>query len=109
MQQVIGALDPDTSPVVCTTADFATAGFPRRAYLDGVLTGIAPADVGLDVDLVRSSDGGASWQTVVTNRSVICAGTWGNICVLAHSNTSVGFAHRFGLRVTRGGLPGRLR
>jgi len=108
MQQAVGALNPDASPVICVTADFPTSGFPRQAYLDGVLTGIAPGDVGLAVDLVSSSNLGASWQTVVANvnRGSLIAGRWGNIHVVGHSNTSIGFGHRYGMRVTRGGLPG---
>ncbi len=108
MQAQIGALDPDASPIVCVTGDFSTAGFPRRGYIDGVLTGIAATDVGVAIDLVRSSNAGASWDTVVTNLQFqsFRAGQWGNLRVVGHSNTSVGFSHRYGLRVVRVGLMG---
>jgi hypothetical protein len=106
-EQQIGALDPGTSPVVCVTPELVIAGFPRRAYLDGVFRGIAGGDMGVTVDLVRSSNGGG-WATVTTNvqAGAVRAGRWANIQTLAHSNISTTYATRFGLRITRGGLPG---
>ncbi len=106
-EQQIGALDPGTSPVVCVTPELVITGFPRRAYLDGVFRGIAGGDMGVTVDLVRSGNGGG-WATVTTNvqAGAVRAGRWANIQTLAHSNISTTYATRFGLRITRGGLPG---
>ncbi|HVF63173.1 MAG TPA: hypothetical protein VNE58_04170 [Casimicrobiaceae bacterium] len=103
-----GAIDLGLNVVVCQTQDFAVAGFPRRAYVDASFNGTAPADVGLAADVVMSTNGGASWSNLntVLNRGVVAANQWGTFSDIGFADLSVGQNVRWGVRITRGGLPG---
>jgi hypothetical protein len=102
------ALDPGADPIVCAEGDRIVSGFPRRARLDGVLTAHAPSDLGLAVDPVVSTDSGATWQAITTQgqRGFVRADQWGNLRSLGEVDLAPGQRVRFGLRVSRGGLPG---
>ena len=104
----LGALDLDVSPVVCQTADFVVAGFPRRAILDSVLSGTSANEVGFASSLVASFDGGATWAPVgaASKRTAAPAGQWGTVRNGDNLDLDVGQTARFGLRVSRDGLPG---
>ena len=103
-----GAIDLDASLVVCQTQAFVVANFPRRAYADVSFNANAPVDVGLAVDLVMSADGGASWTNLntVANRGFVPANQWGAFSDLGFVDLAVGQTVRWGVRMTRGGLPG---
>jgi hypothetical protein len=103
-----GGIDLDANPVVCTTGDFVTADFPRRAYVDLTFNGNATADVGLAADLVMSTDGGASWSNLntVINRGSVAANQWGGLSDIGYADLDVGQTVRWGVRMTRGGIPG---
>ena len=107
-QAASGVLDPSTAPVVCATADWTATNFPRRVYLDAVFTATAPGDIGLMVELVASGDGGVTWDSVTaqSQRGFVRANRWGNLHPLGHLDVPVGQTVRFGVRVSRGGLPG---
>jgi hypothetical protein len=76
-----GAIDLDVNAVVCQTADFAVASFPRRAYVDLTLNATATADVGLAADVVQSTNAGATWTALNTgaNRGSVAANQWGGL------------------------------
>jgi hypothetical protein len=103
-----GAIDLDANLVVCQTQDFAVGGFPRRAYVDLSFSGNASADVGIGADLAMSTNGGASWTTLNTapNRGVVAANQWAAFVDLGFADLAVGQNVRFGVRMSRGGLPG---
>lgn len=103
-----GALDLDAGPVVCATADLALAGYPRRAQFDGVVSATAPAQVDFAVDVVASTNAGATWAAVATLGALggFAANRWGMVATLAQADLDVPQSIRFGLRASRGGLPG---
>lgn len=103
-----GAIDLDTGLVVCQTQDFVVAGFPRRAYVDLSFNGNAPADVGLAVDAVMSTNAGASWTNLnaVANRGFVAANQWGSFSDIGFADLAVGQTVRWGARMTRGGIAG---
>ena len=103
-----GALDPDASPIVCATADFTATGFPRRVQIDAVFTATAGGDLGFAAELVASVDAGATWQAVTTQpiRGNVRAGHWANLRALGHFDVEADEAVRFGIAISRGGLPG---
>jgi hypothetical protein len=103
-----GAVDLDTSAVVCQTQDFVVASFPRRAYADLSFNGKAPADVGFAADLVMSTNAGASWTNLnsAANRGFVSANQWGSLSDLGFSDLAVGQTVRWGVRVTRAGIAG---
>jgi hypothetical protein len=103
-----GAIDLDATAVVCRTQAFTAADFPRRAYVDLSFSAIAASDVGFAADLVISSDGGTTWTNLsaTPNRGAAPANQWGSLADLAFADLAVGETVRWGVRVTRGGLPG---
>jgi hypothetical protein len=103
-----GPLDPDLVPIVCATTAWTATGFPRRLHVDGVLAGTSAADLGLTIDPVASFDGGTSWYSVASRgqRGFVRASRWGNLRVLGDLDVEAGQTVRFGVRVSRGGLPG---
>ncbi len=105
-----GAIDLDTSPVVCQTGDLVVAAtsFPRRAYVDLSFNGNATGDVGLAADLVVSLDGGANWTNLntVVNRGSVPANQWGGLSDIGFSDLNVGQTARWGVRMSRGGIAG---
>ena len=103
-----GAIDLDASLVVCQTQDFAVVDFPRRAYVDLSFSGNATADVGVAADVVMSSNGGASWTNLntVANRGSVPANQWGTFADIGFADLTVGQTVRWGVRMTRGGIPG---
>ena len=103
-----GALDVDSSPVVCQTDDLDVEDFPRRAYVDVSFGAQAPADLALAADLVASIDGGANWTPLnaFANRGFVPATRWTTLADLASRDLAVGESVRFGVRVSRGGMPG---
>jgi hypothetical protein len=103
-----GAVDLDATAVVCQTADYAVAGFPRRAFVDLALAATSTFDTNVGADLVKSTNGGASWivLTVFANRGFIPANRWGMLSNVAATDLAVGETVRFGVQMTRGGLGG---
>lgn len=103
-----GAVDLDGNVVVCQTADQGIDGFPRRAYADAVFSATAASDVGFAADLVVSADGGANWSGLnsVGNKGSIGANQWAGLSDIGFGDLGVGQSLRWGVRVTRGGLPG---
>ena len=75
-----GAVDLDLpNNVVCQTANYAVAGFPRRAYVDLSFTATATADVDFAADLVQSTDNGTNWTALnsQSTRGSVSANHWG--------------------------------
>ena len=103
-----GAIDLDTNAVVCQTVDQPITGFPRRAVVDLAFTATAAFDTHVAADLVRSTNGGASWTPLnaAGNLGSVPANRWGTLSSIAISDVDVGQTVRFGVRVSRGGLPG---
>ena len=103
-----GAIDLDASPVVCQTQDFTVIGFPRRAYVDLSFSGIAGVDVSVAADVAMSTNGGASWTPLntVVNRGSVAANQWGALADLGFADLAVSQSVRFGVLMSRGGVPG---
>lgn len=103
-----GAIDLDSAAVVCQTTDAAATTFPRRAQVDAVLAMRASADTNVGAQLVMSSDGGSNWTPVVAaaHRGYAPAERWGSLSTLGAVDLDVDASVRFGLRLSRGGLPG---
>jgi hypothetical protein len=103
-----GAVDLDANAVVCQTADYAVAGFPRRAFVDLALAAMSTFDTNVGADLVKSTNGGASWTVLTTlgNRGFVPANRWGTLSNVAATDLAVGETVRFGVQMSRGGLPG---
>lgn len=98
-----GALDLDLAPVVCQTAPQAIADFPRRALIDGSFSGRANTGIDIEVRVVWSSDGGATWEgsSNVRSATFVAAAQWSSASDLASLDLDVGTAVRFGVQVTR--------
>ena len=110
-EEAPGALDLDASIVACQTDDFPLSTYPRRAFLDSVLSGTSNSQVGFASELVASFDAGVSWSPIsaAPSRATAPANRWGNV----RGNGSIdlpasatGLTVRFGLRAGRDGLPG---
>jgi len=103
-----GAIDLDTSAVVCQTTDYAVLKYPRRAFVDLAFTATAGSDVDLAADLVISGNAGASWTplTAVGSKAFVAGGHWGSVGNLADADLDVGQTVRFGVAVNRGGVAG---
>ena len=103
-----GAVDLDLGVVICQTQDFPVAVYPRSAYADLSFNAKAVADVGFAVDLVMSSNGGASWTNLNTipNRGFVQANRWGGLADYGAADLTVGQTVRWGVRLTRGGITG---
>jgi hypothetical protein len=99
-----GALDIDLQPVVCATADFAVAGYPRRALLDAGVSGTGPTALDVGVVVVMSTNGGGTWTELsADSRGAVLANQWGNVSAIAREDLDVGETVRFGVRVKRVG------
>lgn len=100
-----GALDLGLAPVVCQTDAQSIARFPRRALLDGSFSGRAGTGIDIDVRVVASSDGGASWQgpSAVRSATYVAAAQWSSASDVGALDLDVGTTVRFGLQVTRTG------
>lgn len=101
-------LDPDDSPVVCVTSAKAITGYPRQAEASGAVSaraGANPANV--DVRLVQSTDGGASWTPL--NAQPMSAGgasKWFNATVNSFGlPLAVGTSYQFGVILSRSASP----
>jgi hypothetical protein len=104
-----GAINLDVpGNVVCQTADYPVSGFPRTAYVDLTMSVSGPADVSFAADLVRTTDGGATWHalTTLTNRASVAADSWASLANIAEAELDVGQTVRFGVRISRDGIPG---
>jgi alpha-tubulin suppressor-like RCC1 family protein len=102
-----GALDLDTSPVVCQTGNQAGSNFVRRAFVAGVLSGTSASLTGLGISLVASFDSGTTWQTLRprTTRTTVPANRWGHASERATFDLEAAESVRFGIRVSRDALP----
>ena len=100
-----GALDLDTSPVVCQSDPQTIMSFPRRALADATISGSAASGVNIATHVVYSTDGGANWQPFSSARAVgfVQAGGWGAVSDLGALDLDVGTSVRFGIRVARQG------
>ena len=103
-----GAIDLGLNLVVCQTLEFPVEDFPRRAFVDATVNANGPTDVGVGVDVMMSTNNGASWTPLnaASNRGFVPANQWSSLADLGFADLSVGQAVRFGVRVSRGGLPG---
>jgi hypothetical protein len=103
-----GAVDLDTSPVVCQTTDIPMPDYPRRAFVDLYFGGTAPADVDFAVDLAMSTDLGLTWTNLNanTNRGSVLANKWSGVSDIGYADLDAGKTVRFGARTTRGGIAG---
>jgi hypothetical protein len=104
-----GAVDLDAATsVVCQSGGFAVVNYPRTAYLDLAFTATASSDVNFAADLVKSTNGGASWQLVTTqtNRGSVPSNGWASLANLATTDLSVGETVIFGVRLSRDGMAG---
>ncbi|MGZ8715166.1 MAG: Ig-like domain-containing protein [Mycobacterium sp.] len=108
MQAQPGAIDLDTSTVVCQTTDFAVVDFPRLAVVDAILSGQGAANVSFVAEAVASFDDGTTWAPLAGTAAAgsAASGHWGNVRAAGTRDLDVGQSVRFGLRVSRGGLPG---
>jgi hypothetical protein len=108
VDDVTGTIDLDVDPVVCQTADFAVTDFPRRAYLDVTMSLISAFDVNFAADLAYSTNAGATWTNVntITNRSSVVANRWNGASDIGYLDLAVGQDIRWGVRMSRGGVPG---
>jgi hypothetical protein len=103
-----GAIDLDSAPVVCQTADFAVVEFPRAAAVDAVVSGQGTAVANFIVEPVASFDHGVTWAPLSTAGPAgsVTAAHWGSVRVEGVRDLDVGQTVRFGTRVSRGGLAG---
>lgn len=103
-----GAVDLDTSVVVCQTAPQLIDKFPRRAYIDLSMNANAAADVGFAADVVVTTNGGGVWTPLnaVTNRASVGANQWASVSDVAFGDLTVGDTVAWGVRMTRGGIAG---
>ena len=102
-----GALDLDAEPVVCQTQDYATGEYARQAIVDAAFSGRSDASTGFAADAVASFDGGTTWVPLaaVGNRGFAPAGHWGHVRAGGVADLLAGDSVRFGVSITRGGLP----
>jgi hypothetical protein len=105
-----GALDLDLAPVVCPTADYAVADFPRRADVDANFSGAAPTPVNVTAVLVKSLDAGTTWTPLSTAQGTTLMGAggggWGSVSQAGSTDLDVGQSVRFGLKLARVGAGG---
>ncbi len=103
-----GAIDLDAQTVVCKSQPFVAADFPRRAYLDVSFSGLATVDIDLVSDIVMTTDGGISWNTLspIANRGWTPANKWGGFSDIAYVDLDVGQITNWGIRVVRAGGTG---
>lgn len=99
------SLDLDSPPAtICATAAATISGYPRQAAVTAAFTARTGATfANVDLRLVQSTNGGATWTQVTTNPATAGgasewtnAGTWKTGIALA-----VGTSYQFGLRATR--------
>ena len=101
-----GGLDLDLGPVVCQTADYAVANFPRRADVDVTMSGTAAIPVNVSALLVKSLDAGATWTplSAADSRALMgSGGGWGNVTQLGSTDLDVGQTVRLGVKLDRVG------
>ena len=101
----LAALDPDTDPPVCVSADEAAAGYPRAARVDAVLAVGAANTTAIEATIVASSDGGTTWQPLagVPLRAGVAGNGYANLRLLGRRDLAAGEVARFGVVVRRGG------
>ena len=101
----VGALDPDTAPPVCVSADEAAADYPRAARVDAVLAVGAANTTVIEATIVASSDGGTTWQPLagVPLRAGVPGDGYANLRLLGRRDLAAGEVVRFGVVVRRGG------
>jgi hypothetical protein len=101
----VSALDPDTAPPVCVSADAPVADYPRAARVDAVLGVGAANTTAIEATIVASSDGGTTWQLLaaVPLRAGVPANGYANLRLLGRRDLAEGDAVRFGVVVRRGG------
>jgi len=100
------ATDLDTSPVVCQTAPIAVTGYPRSVNARGNVLLRATGSFSANLNLVLSSDNGATWAPMTVNDFGFHAlGSYGDL-VTGQAFTGlvdlvVGGTYRFGLQMER--------
>jgi hypothetical protein len=101
----VGALDPDTAPPVCVSADEPAVDYPRAARVDAVLAVGAANATAIEATIVASSDGGATWQPLagVPLRAGVAGNGYANVRLLGRRDLAAGEVARFGVVVRRGG------
>jgi hypothetical protein len=105
MATASGALALDSTPVVCQTPDQDIDDFPRRASIDGSLSGTSPTGVDFGARAVYSANGGASWQPLhaVQPATFVAATRWAQASDVGTLDLAVGATVRFGLQAARVG------
>ena len=98
-----GTLDIDVAPTLCPMA-LGVASYPRAVQLVAVVSAQAlAAATALDVVLVQSTNGGASWSALhLIPSSVAGSDTWLNAQVVkGEIPLDAGVAYQLGVRVSR--------
>lgn len=103
-----GGIDLDNPTVVCQTNALPITGYPRHAQASGSLSARADAaTANVDLHLVQSTDGGASW-TPINAQPMSAGGTakWFNAAVNKFGlSLAVGTSYRFGIVLSRSASP----
>lgn len=99
-----GAIDIDTSPVVCPTTTDYTPSYPQRARVDAAVS-LQMAGLGAaQIVVLVSTNGGATWGffTGVNPRaSADAGGEWGHANDFGFLNLNAGTPYRFAAGVAR--------
>jgi hypothetical protein len=98
-----GALDIDASPRICSTGDF-TPSFPMRALVIGTVSLEAGGPLGASLDLIVSTNSGATWSPIVGFFSRVgasAAGEWDTATKTAFYTLSPGTPYRFAIQLFR--------
>ena len=108
VESAVTNVDPTTAPVVCQGADIPVTGYPRRAFVDAVISARAGIASAVTVTPVASFDQGASWAPLAANSLAITLppGAPVNARALGSRDLDVGQTVRFGVEIARGALPG---
>jgi hypothetical protein len=100
-----GTIDLDAAaPIIaCQTADFATTGYPRRAFISTTFAGAAAGALQYQHEVYYSTNGGANWT--FTNNNINRNGTSAAHWVSSNTNyvqdLNVGTNYRWGVRLGR--------
>jgi hypothetical protein len=100
-------LDPDASPIVCTTTGSPyTATYPQSMILSGAVGILAAGAMNTQIQHVYSTDGGATWTGLSTVGGASAAGAadanvWYRSTRTGQLNMDPNVTYVFGMRVTR--------
>ena len=106
MDQVTGAVDldlPSPGAILCETADYTVAGYPRRVHIVGTFAGLADNPLDYGHEIYQSSNGGATWTftNFNINRSGTSSARWVSSTTQFVMNLDVGSTRRWAVRIAR--------